>query len=369
MDERYRPAHDLLGRSAALSERLDVAIFGVPVTYRSNSRAVIDLAAGCLARWRNLPAALIAPGPPAQVDIIVHPPGPGDPPAAERGRFVFRAHGQTLLAASGASVLSAQMADGRATAFITPDLLDDEPNLRHSVVECLGFLLANQRDRTPVHAAGVVRGGRAILLAGRSTAGKSTLCYACVRAGFGLLSEDTVCVSLGGGPRVWGHPGPIHLLPDAPRFFPELADLAPRVRANGKLKLAVDVAALGPGRLATHAERATLCFVERAAGPQSQIAPMPAAEALALLSRPDEPGFDLFADRAPAAAAALVAGGAYRLTVGADLGAAVGLLAGLAEEGARPQPRARGPRLHASGGHRLADPRLFAERTDEGAGG
>ena len=88
------------------------------------------------------------------------------------------------LAASGGSMLSAQMSAGVATAFVTPELAADEGNLRHNVVECLGFLLVNYRDRTPVHAAAVVRNGRAVLFMGQSTAGKSTLCYACVRAGF-----------------------------------------------------------------------------------------------------------------------------------------------------------------------------------------
>jgi hypothetical protein len=333
MSTLYYPAADLLGRSAQLTETLEVAIFGVPVIYRSNSPAVIDLAARALARWRELPPALVEDGPPARVDLVVHPLGAGDPAAPPTGRFVFRAHGDTFLAASGGSILTAQMAAGHAMAFITPDLLADEPNLRHSVIECLGFLLVNYRDRTPVHAAAVVGGGRAVLLAGQSTAGKSTLCYACVRAGFDLLSEDTVCVSLARGLRVWGHPGPIHLLPDAPRFFPELAALEPRVRANGKLKLAVDVAALGMGRLATHADRALVCFVARAEGRASRLEPMPADAALAALADPREPGFDLLAGRAPAAAAALVAGGAYRISVGADLDDAVGLLARLAEEG------------------------------------
>lgn len=331
MSQPYKPAHDLLGRSASLDEQLEVAIFGVPVLYRSNSPAVITAAARALACWRDLPPALVEPRPPAHVDLIVHPLGPGDPETSAAGRFVFRAHGDTFLAASGGSILTAQMADGRATAFLTPELLDDEPNLRHSVIECLGFLLVNYRDRTPVHAAGVVRGGCAVLLAGRSAAGKSTLCYACVRAGFSLLSEDTVCVSLARRPRVWGHPGPIHLLPDAPRFFPELAGLEPRVRANGKLKLAVDVAALGPTRRATHADRAVVCFVEREPGPGAHLQPMPPAEALAALADPDEPGFDLLADRAPATAAALVAGGAFRLRVGSDLDAAVALLARLVD--------------------------------------
>lgn len=339
MSVPYNPANDLLGQSAPLTFGVKVPLLGVPLAYASNSPAVIKSAGRALAIWRDLPDELVERGPAAIVRIVVHPLGPGDPEVqpsvseadAQRLRFVFRAHGDSFLAASGGNILSAQMSAGAATAFVTPELAADETSLRHNVIECLGFLLVNYRDRTPVHAAAVVRNGRAVLLMGQSTAGKSTLCYACVRAGFALMSEDTVSVSLARGLRIWGHPGGIHLMPDAPRFFPELAGLAPQMRANGKLKLAVDVSALGPERLVTHAERALVCFVERAPGQASRLEPMPAAEAAAALSDPREPGFDLLRERAPAVARALAAEGAHRLIVGADPAAAVALLAYLTE--------------------------------------
>lgn len=331
MSKQYQPAHDLLGLSAPLAEQLDVAIFGIPVRYRSNSSVVIAQVERALTVWRSLPPELVEPGPPAIVDLVVHPIGPGDPAVSTRGRLIFRAHGDTFLAADGGSILMAQLAGGRAMGFLTPELLDDEANLRHNVIECLGFLLANDRDRTPIHAAGIARDGRAILLAGPSTAGKSTLCYAAVRAGFDLLSEDTVCVSLAGRRRIWGHPGPIHLLPDAPRLFPELAGLPPRVRANGKIKLAVELPAAGTGRCITHADSAVVCFVERGPGQGSTLRRVDSARALAALADPRESGFDLFAARAPAVAEVLVEGGAYCLTVGSDLSQAVALLARLAE--------------------------------------
>lgn len=330
MSESLYPATDLLGLTAPLAASLQLPLLGVPVLYHSNSPAVIAAAAQALGRWSDLPAELIEPGPPARVDIVVHPLGAGDPAAAPAGRFVFRAHGDTFLAAAGGSVMTAQMAQGTALAFVTPELAADTASLRHNVVECLGLLLVNYRDRTPVHAAGVVRNGRAVLLVGASGAGKSTLCYACVRAGFTLLAEDTLSVSLARGTRIWGHAGPIHLLPDAPRLFPELAGLEPQLRANGKLKLAVE--APGPGLVGPHAGRAIVCVVERGAGQPSRLEPIAPAEAAARIADPQEPGFDLLRDRAPAAAAALTAGGAYRLTVGADPASAAALLAHLTEQ-------------------------------------
>jgi hypothetical protein len=329
MDINYSPASDLLGHSTPLAECLALPLLGVPLEFRSNSAHVIAVAARALGRWRELPPALIEPGPPLRVDIVVQPLGPGDPPATAGGPFVFRAHGETFLAASGGSILSAHMAHGQALAFVTPALAADEPNLRSLVIECLGLILTTRRDRTPVHAAGVLRGGRALLLYGASTAGKSTLCYACLRAGFQLLAEDAVHVSLHGGLRLWGNPGQIHLLPDAPRLFPELASHTPQVQSNGKLKLAIDAAALG-GLALSHSGPALVCLVERRPGQASRLEPIPAAEVAAALGDPREPGFNLLREQAPRAASALAASGAFRLRVG-DPASAVALLETLTE--------------------------------------
>lgn len=354
----YTPATDLLGHTAPLEHALSLPLLGVPCVIRSNSPAVIAVARAALGRWQALDPALVEGGPPLRVDIVVHPEdGAGHPSEAPEGRsaprppgstdaaegpavgavsaadFSFRAHGDVFVAGAGANLLCAQMAHGQALAFVTPALAADAQNLRAGVIECLALLLTTYRDRTPIHAGAVARGGRAVLLAGASAAGKSTLCYACVRRGFQLLAEDVVQVSLSRGLRIWGNPQHIHLLPDAPRFFPELGDLPPLVRFNGKRKLVVDLAERAPDRLITHADSAVVCLLARGEGQASRIAPIDPAEAVAALADAREPGFNLLRERAPAAAAALARGGAYRLTVGADPLTAVGLIEHLTSEG------------------------------------
>lgn len=327
----YTPATDLLGHTAPLEHSLSLPLLGLPCVIRSNSPAVVAVARAALGRWQALDPALEEGGPPLRVDIVVHPADGAGPPAdagatASAADFTFRAHGDVFVAGAGANLLCAQMAHGQALAFVTPALAADEQNLRAGVIECLALLLTTYRDRTPIHAGAVARGGRAVLLAGPSAAGKSTLCYACVRRGFQLLAEDVVQVSLARGLRIWGNPQHIHLLPDAPRFFPELADLPPVVRFNGKRKLVVDLAERAPDRLITHADAAVVCLVGRAEGQASRIAPIDPAEAVAALADAREPGFNLLRERAPAAAEALARGGAYRLTVGADPLTAVRLI-------------------------------------------
>ncbi|MEI8164848.1 MAG: hypothetical protein WCG26_00655 [Chloroflexales bacterium] len=324
-------APELLGQMALLNEQVDGSLLGVPVRYRSNSATVIAVAARALAVWRDLPRALSAAGPPVQVAVVVHPLGAGDPVLPPAGHFVARAYGDTFLAASGGNLLTANLATGSATAFVTPALVADEPNLRHRVIERLGLLLASDRDRTPLPAAGIVRDGRAVLLVSPSAAEKSTLCYACVQVGFSLLAEDNVYVSLARGLRVWGQPGPLHLPPEAARYFPELAALVPQVGADGTPKIATDGAAHWPERLATHADRSVVCLLAQSPGQASRLESVSADEASVALCHAYTPDLDRLRERWPAVAHALAVGGAYRLHVGADPHSAAALLAHLAE--------------------------------------
>jgi hypothetical protein len=274
--------------------------------------------------WRELPSKLIARMAPATVDVIVQQVDPRLNEGEARP-FVHRAHGGRFLASDGVNLLTADYAAGKALAFIDPTMVARGPELRHNVLQLLALLLATQHDRVPLHAGAVVLDGRAILLAGRSTAGKSTLCYACLRDGFQLLSEDAVYVSRAPTLRLWGLPDRIHLLPDAVKFFPELAETAPAIQPTGKLKLAVET---GPERAVRHAERMAVCIIERHEGTETSIEPIPQQVAVEALSGHQEPGFDLYPDAAEAARA-VTAQGAYRLVVGQDLAKATAVLRSL----------------------------------------
>jgi hypothetical protein len=75
-------------------------------------------------------------------------------------------------------------------------------------------LAATLRGFEVLHAAGVVLGGRAVLLAGEPGAGKSSLAAALLRQGAGLLSDDAVALEQRGAALI-AHPGVglLHLRP------------------------------------------------------------------------------------------------------------------------------------------------------------
>jgi hypothetical protein len=118
------------------------------------------------------------------------------------------------------SVGWADRAAGLAVLSITQDALADRRRVQTHFLEHPALFIVCRDRPVTLHAAAVVYNGRCVLLTGRQGAGKSTLAYACVRAGFGLLAEDIV---FGAGSRglpedagwFWGISSHLHLLPDA----------------------------------------------------------------------------------------------------------------------------------------------------------
>lgn len=77
----------------------------------------------------------------------------------------------------------------------------------HRLVTVIVPLLLAEKGDVALHAAAVARGGRAVVFAGVSTRGKSTLALAAASRGLGVLADDGVVIDPGaGGGLVW--PGP-----------------------------------------------------------------------------------------------------------------------------------------------------------------
>jgi hypothetical protein len=107
-------------------------------------------------------------------------------------------------------------------------------SFRYHFLEAVTLTALDSIVFTPIHAACVARGGRAILLCGDSGAGKSSLAYACARRGWTFVSDDAVHVVSGGGRRVIGNPDRIHLRSAASRLFPEIGGAGCSSQLNGK---------------------------------------------------------------------------------------------------------------------------------------
>jgi hypothetical protein len=141
-----------------------------------------------------------------------------------------------------------------------------------------------------VHAAGLTHEGRGLLVAGASGAGKTTLCLALLRAGFGFLADDTVFLSNhvngGAGPhgqpcglRVLAFPDEVDLTEQTAGFFPELKPDAGEPPAHVRPKRAVCATRLYGVAPQWECQPAMLVFPQQAPVPQSVLTPMSKEEA------------------------------------------------------------------------------------------
>jgi hypothetical protein len=134
---------------------------------------------------------------------------------------------------------------GRTWMVVSTAALRYPLYLRQFFLECAvgGHIATNYV--TPVHAGCVVLDGRGVLLCGDSGAGKSSLSYACARAGWGYVSDDASFLLNGGSKRiVIGDCHKVRFRPSVAELFPEMAGMEITPRAEGKPSIVVPTATM-----------------------------------------------------------------------------------------------------------------------------
>jgi hypothetical protein len=144
--------------------------------------------------------------------------------------------------------------------------------------------LLKRRGLYMVHAAGLAVGGKGLLVAGQSGAGKTTLAIALLRAGFDFLADDTVFLSLGNsGLRILAFPDEVDVTARTLGFFPELQRLTQASKASGRLKQPVCATSLYQARPSWECAPEAIIFPQPGKSSHSVLTPMPKAEALVQL--------------------------------------------------------------------------------------
>jgi hypothetical protein len=170
---------------------------------------------------------------------------------------------------------------GFAFAWLTEDAVSDLPYLRYHFLEGIALTMLAAKYVVPLHAACVERDGKAVLLCGNSGAGKSSLAYACARAGWRFLSDDASYLVCQRDRLVVGNSQQLRLRASAGELFPEFGGFAPTPRAAGKPSIEIPTSQLS---LAT-TDRATvehIVFLNRQPGDEGALLlPLPRPVALA----------------------------------------------------------------------------------------
>jgi len=125
-------------------------------------------------------------------------------------------------------------------AWMTEAIAADHAAVRYRFLTAGGLTLLEKQHLAALHCGLVVRNGSGVALFGDSLAGKSTLSYACARAGWTFVSDDSAYLVRNRSDRyAAGDPYALHLREDAKTFFPELQDHMPTSRPNGKVGIEV----------------------------------------------------------------------------------------------------------------------------------
>ena len=122
---------------------------------------------------------------------------------------------------------------------------------------------------------------RACCSAGRAAAGKSTLTFACARAGWTYVTDDCTWLLPDSTDRIAiGRPWQARFRLDAPSLFPELEGHIVRARPTGKVSIEVPISAFPEIRTASRASIGRIVFLERGAAGEPSLLPMPGEEAM-----------------------------------------------------------------------------------------
>jgi hypothetical protein len=148
--------------------------------------------------------------------------------------------------------------------------------LRHNFLEKVVYLLLGASVVTDLHAGCVSKNGKGILLCGDSGAGKTTLSYACARAGWTYTSDDTsYLINHLSVPRVIGHAHRVRFRPAAKELFPELEHREITPRMEGKASIEVPISELQHIDAATEATVSGIVYLNRYSGANAALVPLP----------------------------------------------------------------------------------------------
>jgi hypothetical protein len=251
--------------------------FGFPLELHTNSAHVIQAAQegwGEFTRQFDAPSVRIHLGVAAGSNTQIPP------------ESVFRSREHLMFfAADSENFMVCDFKQNFAFGWINELVAADHGVVRYRFLTAAGLTLIEQQSCASLHCGLVVRNGSGVALMGDSFAGKSTLSYACTRAGWTYVSDDGVLLVRDRSDRYSvGDPYAIRLREDTGRLFPELQDRIPCKRPNGKIGIEIFTRELPiqttPGCSIDH-----IVFLNRNESGQARIRRYPKDEALTWCER------------------------------------------------------------------------------------
>ncbi len=273
---------DPLGHTEPLPLAEHFHPLGFPLVLRTNSSHIVE---ACRQSWGEFGRAFETT--PIELRVIV-----GEGPQPEQARMPvllgpsFRSQGHLLaLVLDQDNFALCDLDRGFGFACLAAPVARDHLYTSFHFLDSLAYTSICQRYVTPIHAACVARDGAGILLVGGSRAGKSSLAWACARAGFAYVSDDsTFLLRRSEEPTLIGRPHRMRFRPDAVELIPELAGLPRLQTVIGKESFEIRTGDVAGFTTAPRCRPAAVVFLDRQPGAATELTPVDPQEARRRLS-------------------------------------------------------------------------------------
>jgi hypothetical protein len=168
----------------------------------------------------------------------------------------------------------ADISQGYSFAWITTATVSHPTYLRYHFLEAVALSHIANRYTTAIHAACLESNGHGILLCGDSGAGKSSLAFACARAGWTYITDDASFLLHGRDDRhVVGNCHLIRLRPSAAKLFAEVDGKSHTQRAEGKPSIELLTSTIPEIKTAEASVVDYIVFLNRSSGHSHELVP------------------------------------------------------------------------------------------------
>jgi hypothetical protein len=229
---------------------------GFPLRVSTNSEEVLRQ---CAAKWGMF--ARRTHDHPMEADIHVLESDSMECPPPTRCHFMGNV---LVMVADTQNVCTVDFPWGKTRIVVSTAALRYPHYFNQTFLEAAPACQLCTRFATPIHAACVVLDGRGVLLCGDSGAGKSSLSYACARAGWQFVSDDTSYILHSEtARRVIGNYHQFRFRPSAAELFPEIAHAEMTPRMSGKPSVELPTASMEHLRTADGAHVDFVVYLNR----------------------------------------------------------------------------------------------------------
>ncbi len=201
--------------------------------------------------------------------------------------YPARAQGHLLhIMSDPANFAVCDLDKGFASFWLAPATARNREFFRYYYLLNALYIMVWHTHLTSVHAAGIARNGRGVLLCGDSGAGKTCLSFACARRGWDFITDEAVSLVRRSPERmVVGGTRHLHFRESALVLLPELRGRLARILATGKLSVEVNTNEFPEIRRIVQTAVAAVVFLNRAPGGPARLAPISVPDAVSRLER------------------------------------------------------------------------------------